>query len=68
MTTRYGIQMKDGSWWAGANRFTENVLTARWFSTMTQAELAGLIALPDQRADWNVRPIPLEDALQETCA
>lgn len=68
MTTHYGIQMKDGSWWAGANRFTVNVLTARWFSSMTQAELAALISLPDPRSDWKVTPIPLEDALQETCA
>lgn len=56
---RYGIQRTgDEHWWAGGNAWSVKAAPARWFDSLTEAELAGCRDLPQTFKGWRVRIIP----------
>lgn len=67
MITRYGIQRKSDGAWLGieVNSWVEAPIAARWFDSMTEAELAGARELSGSVLVWQAQPIPrswLDDA------
>ena len=58
VTTHYGVQRRDGYWWAGSNYWSVTAAPARWFDSWTAAELSALRELPDSTRTWFVRQIP----------
>ncbi len=59
--TRYGIQrVSDAYWFAGGNLWSVRASLARWFDTMTEANLAGVFDISDPVHTWTARPIPKE--------
>lgn len=58
MKDRFVVQhVATKQFWAGGNRWVSHPIAARWFDYQSQAELAALRELPDQRPDWKVREL-----------